>query len=135
MRNVKSPSGGEVVCLVERLGGQKPGLRRADGAVTAETVAITCPDEDAITIPAGVGLILEASVTDDGLPSGSLTTTWSKQSGPGTVTFGSANADTTTAQFDAVGTYVLECEGGRRDLSIRVDRAGPAREGADGAPR
>ena len=33
--------------------------------------------------------------------------TWSKVSGPGTVTFGNANAVDTTATFSAAGTYVL----------------------------
>ncbi len=52
---------------------------------------------------------LDGSVSDDGLPipPGSLVTTWSKISGPGTVTFGNANAQDTSAQFSAAGTYVL----------------------------
>jgi len=36
-----------------------------------------------------------------------LTTTWSKVSGPGTVTFGNANAVNTTATFTVPGTYTL----------------------------
>ncbi|HXM51466.1 MAG TPA: PKD domain-containing protein [Pyrinomonadaceae bacterium] len=51
---------------------------------------------------------LNGSATDDGLPAGStLTVTWSKISGPGTVTFGNANSAVTTAQFSAAGSYVL----------------------------
>jgi hypothetical protein len=50
---------------------------------------------------------LDGTVTDDGLPSGTLMTTWSKQSGDGTVTFGDASAVDTTATFSEVGTYVL----------------------------
>ena len=33
--------------------------------------------------------------------------TWSKVSGPGTATFGNANAVDTTATFTVAGTYVL----------------------------
>ncbi|MGH7599012.1 MAG: InlB B-repeat-containing protein, partial [bacterium] len=50
---------------------------------------------------------LQGQATDDGDPNGSLTTTWSLVSGPGTVTFGNANAFTTTASFSAGGTYFL----------------------------
>jgi uncharacterized protein YjiK len=64
------------------------------------------PDQT-ITLPAGA--TLDGTVTDDGLPNppGSVTTTWTKQSGPGTVTFGNANAVDTTATFSQAGTYVL----------------------------
>src|SRR5439155_19218917 len=41
------------------------------------------------------------------LPNGTLTTTWSKNSGPGTVTFGNVALLSTTASFSAAGTYVL----------------------------
>ncbi len=52
---------------------------------------------------------LTATVTDDGLPNppGSLTTTWSKISGPGDVTFGNVSAANTTAAFSESGVYVL----------------------------
>lgn len=51
---------------------------------------------------------LNGTATDDGLPAGStLVITWSKVSGPGSVTFGNANSAVTTAQFSAVGDYVL----------------------------
>ena len=40
-------------------------------------------------------------------PPGSLTSTWSRVSGPGTVTFANASAADTTATFSAPGTYVL----------------------------
>jgi hypothetical protein len=54
---------------------------------------------------------LDGLVTDDGLPSGSLTTTWSVEPGaPGTVTFGDVNAVDTTAGFSAAGVYELRLE-------------------------
>jgi hypothetical protein len=65
------------------------------------------PDQ-MITLPNAA--ILNGTVTDDGLPGspGALTTTWSKVSGPGTVTFGDANAADTTATFSEAGPYLLQ---------------------------
>ena len=50
---------------------------------------------------------LSATVTDDGLPSNRVTVTWSKGSGPGTVTFGNSTSLVTTASFSTAGTYAL----------------------------
>jgi len=52
---------------------------------------------------------LSGTASDDGLPNppGTLVTTWSQFSGPGTVTFGDASSLSTTASFSASGTYVL----------------------------
>ena len=65
------------------------------------------PDQE-ITLPASANL--DGTVSDDGLPTppGALTTTWSKASGPGTVTFGNANAADTTASFSEAGPYLLQ---------------------------
>ena len=70
------------------------------------TVTITSPSAPNVNVPAGTGLLLEATATDDGRPA-ALTLTWSKVSGPGTVTLGSASAAQTTATFSSAGTYVL----------------------------
>jgi hypothetical protein len=61
-----------------------------------------------ITLPAAANL--NGTVTDDGLPNppGAVTVTWSKTSGPGTVTFANPAAKVTTATFSAAGTYVLK---------------------------
>lgn len=59
----------------------------------------------AITLPASATLV--ATITDDGLPGPDTTTTWTRTSGPGTVTFADATAAATTATFSAPGTYVL----------------------------
>jgi hypothetical protein len=48
---------------------------------------------------------LDGTVTDDEVTT--VTTTWTKQSGPGTVTFGNPSLVDTTASFSAAGTYVL----------------------------
>ena len=68
-----------------------------------------------IALGAGVGVLvlfvftvwLILAVSDDGLPGGAGTVVWSKVSGPGGVTFGDPSQLTTTAIFDAAGTYVL----------------------------
>ncbi len=65
------------------------------------------PDQT-ITLPDGA--VLDGTVTDDGLPDppGTVRTTWSQVSGPGTATFADANAVDTTASFSEVGAYVLQ---------------------------
>jgi len=64
------------------------------------------PDQT-ITLPATA--TLAGVVTDDGLPTppGLVTSTWSKISGPGTVTFANPQATNTTATFATFGVYVL----------------------------
>ena len=72
---------------------------------------------------------LNGSITDDGLPAGaSLNTTWSETSGPGPVSFsnpsatfpdvaGQVNSVTTSAAFNAPGTYILTLTGTDSQLS------------------
>jgi hypothetical protein len=57
----------------------------------------------------GTTVRLDGSAADDGLPDppATLVTTWSNDSGPGTVAFGDSGALSTTATFSVVGTYVL----------------------------
>lgn len=65
---------------------------------------------------------LDATVTDDGLPEGqTVTTAWSKSSGPGTVAFADANAVDTTATFSAEGVYVLTLTANDTEFT-RVDQ-------------
>jgi hypothetical protein len=95
-------------------------LTANDGALTTtDSVQITvlpvpnsAPLVDAgpnqtITLPASA--TLSGSVSDDGKPNppGAVTVTWTKGSGPGTVSFANANAVSTTATFSLVGTYIL----------------------------
>ncbi|MGE3314457.1 MAG: DUF1559 domain-containing protein [Planctomycetaceae bacterium] len=63
--------------------------------------------DQAVLFPNGVSL--DGTVSDDNLPNppAAVTTTWSKVSGPGTVTFASPSSVDTTATFSAPGTYVL----------------------------
>src|SRR5439155_12560233 len=72
-----------------------------------------------ITLPAAANL--SRTATDDGLPSGTLQTTWSKFSGPGTVTFANANALSTLATFSTTGTYVLRLTATDTALSSSSD--------------
>jgi hypothetical protein len=61
---------------------------------------------------------LDGTVSDDGKPTGgTLTQTWSRNSGPGTVTFANANAVDTTATFSALGTYELRLSAGDGELT------------------
>src|SRR5712691_5984112 len=72
------------------------------------------------SLPSGVEL--QGSVTDDGLPvGGTLTSTWSKFSGPGTVTFANASSRSTSATFDQAGSYVLRLTASDSQLSASAD--------------
>jgi hypothetical protein len=54
-------------------------------------------------------VMLDATVSDDGLPDGStVTMAWSVQSGPAGATFDDATAEDPTVTFVSAGTYVLE---------------------------
>src|SRR5439155_695375 len=67
---------------------------------------VNAGEDRSITLPNTANL--NGSVTDDGLPEGStLTITWSKVSGPGTVTFSNPNSTVTTASFSTGGEYIL----------------------------
>jgi hypothetical protein len=55
---------------------------------------------------------LTGTANDDGFPNppGTMTYQWSKENGPGNVSFGNPTALTTTASFSETGTYVLRLE-------------------------
>ena len=85
------------------------GLNQSPVVEAGENISITLPND----------ATLDGTVTDDGLPNppGSVTVTWTKQSGPGTVTFGNANAVDTTADFSSSGMYVLRLTANDGSLS------------------
>ena len=77
------------------------------------------PDQ-VITLPAIANL--SGTASDDGLPAPpSLTITWTKVSGPGTVTFGTPNALATTASFGLAGAYVLRLSANDGELTSSDD--------------
>ncbi len=91
----------------------------------------------AIMVPSVANL--SGTASDDGLPTppGAMTYTWSKASGPGTVTFGNANALSTTASFSGPGTYMLQLLASDSQLNstdtvtITVNRAPTVDAGMD----
>jgi hypothetical protein len=78
------------------------------------------PDQ---TIQLPMSASLNGTVTDDGLPNppSAITRTWTKFSGPGTVTFGNASAEDTTASFSQAGTYVLRLSASDGSLQAADD--------------
>jgi len=82
--------------------------------------SVSAGPDRTITLPATASL--DGTVTNDGLPVGAaVTSTWSKVSGPGTVTFGNTAAVDTTAAFSVAGTYVLRLSGSDSLLSASDD--------------
>jgi RHS repeat-associated protein len=111
---------------VLRLNGSDSQLTASDDvqvtvtAINRAPVVNAGPDQ-AINLPA-LTVSLSGTATDDGLPAGStLTTTWSKVSGPGTVSFADAAQLATTVTFDTPGTYVLRLTATDSDLTVSDD--------------
>jgi len=77
--------------------------------------------DQTITLPAAASL--SGTVTDDGLPNppATVTTIWTKVSGPGTVTFANPSAKATTATFSAAGAYTLRLTASDSALSAFDD--------------
>jgi fibronectin type 3 domain-containing protein len=71
---------------------------------TNKAPVVNAGPDQAITLPAKA--TLAATATDDGLPSGVLTYSWTVVSGTG-VTLSTPTASTTQASFSAAGTYTL----------------------------
>ncbi|HJQ24187.1 MAG TPA: PKD domain-containing protein, partial [Blastocatellia bacterium] len=108
-------------------------LNASDSALTASadvTVTVTAINQapvvsagadQAINLPTNQ-VTLNGTASDDGLPAGgTLTTTWTKVSGPGAITFANAAQLATTASFDVPGTYVLRLTASDSDLSSSDD--------------
>jgi YD repeat-containing protein len=86
--------------------------------------------EGATMAPAGIvqvasttaSVTLNGTVSDDGLPvGGTLTSLWTKVSGPGTVTFTSPATPVTTASFSQPGVYVLRLSATDSELTSTSD--------------
>jgi len=69
----------------------------------------------------GTPLNLNGTVNDDGLPNGTLTNTWSKIAGPGSVAFGNASSLSSSVSFSAAGNYTLRLTATDGQLSSNDD--------------
>ena len=112
------------------------------GGPVNQAPAVSAGPDLAVALPAPASL--DGTASDDGLPSpGALSVTWSKVSGPGSVSFGNASAIDTTATFSAAGTYVLRLTAGDGALSssddvvvtVKPEVAGPTQGPFGGAVR
>src|SRR5207249_2522919 len=90
-----------------------------NGATANTAPVVNAGATQTIKLPASANL--SGTASDDGLPNGTLQTTWSKVSGPGTLTFGNASALNTTATFSTSGTYVLRLTANDTALSSTSD--------------
>lgn len=110
-------------------------LEATDGDLTSsDTVQITVnpepPQNTAPVVDAGSNWYIDypnsqtlndASVSDDGLPNGTLSILWTKVSGPGTVTFSDPTVVNPTVSFSDVGDYVLRLTADDGQLSTSDD--------------
>lgn len=92
----------------------------------APAIAINSPAGNPASIAVGSALMISATATAIPAQAGSLTTQWSKLSGPGVVTFGTPAQASTTASFSAAGDYALRLTANdgllssTKDLTVRV---------------
>jgi peptidoglycan/xylan/chitin deacetylase (PgdA/CDA1 family) len=102
------------------------------GVVANQAPVVNAGPDKSITLPES-SVIIDATVTDDGLPlvPGKVAVTWSKASGPGSVSFVNAFAIDTGVSFSVSGTYVLQLVANDGALSsadtmtVVVNPAGP----------
>jgi RHS repeat-associated protein len=97
----------------------------ADVTVTVNPAPINQPP----VVSAGPGgtvavpgiFALHGSATDDGLPSGTLTTQWIQVTGPSTAVFADASQPLTSVALDSPGTYVFRLTASDGQLSASSD--------------
>jgi hypothetical protein len=70
-----------------------------------------------LVVPFGETALLDAFVTDDGDPPGTLAASWTRSGGPGAVSFADPQATSTTASFEAPGPYALRIDASDGQLS------------------
>jgi RHS repeat-associated protein len=79
----------------------------SSGSGSSGTLSVSVDAPNTIILPNM--LQLGGSASDSSLPQGdSITTTWSKVSGPGAVTFANPQQISTTASFSEPGSYILQ---------------------------
>jgi hypothetical protein len=89
------------------------------GSSANQPPVVSAGPDQTITLPNSA--FLDGTVTDDGRPNPTPTTTWSRVSGPGTVTFADPSAVDTQASFSTAGTYVLRLTAFDGELSAADD--------------
>lgn len=117
---IVNPTAQQPTVLLPGAGGYEFRLTVSDGSLASSDevkVYVSNPnDPPKVSISAQATTPLTASptligtVVDDGLPNppGALTLSWSKLVGPGTASFGSPSAATTTVAFSKKGVYTLQ---------------------------
>jgi hypothetical protein len=111
----------KVVFLASSGSSAKGALFSFDAIVTNQAPQVDAGLPQAL--PPGSSASLDGTVSDDGRPApGTLATTWTQVSGPGTATFADRFAVDTTATFSASGNYVLRltANDGQRSTSDDV---------------
>jgi hypothetical protein len=101
-----------------------------DGCQPNAAPTVSAGSGQTITLPNTASLT--GSASDDGLPNppAALTYTWSKLSGPGTVTFSATGSLSTIASFSQSGSYILQLAASDSDrtgtgaVTITVNAAG-----------
>ncbi|HET9306133.1 MAG TPA: PKD domain-containing protein, partial [Candidatus Sulfotelmatobacter sp.] len=73
-----------------------------------------------ISLPTN-SLTLQGTVTDDGLPSNTLTINWSQVAGPAAVTFNTPNQASSLVTFPVAGTYRLRLSANDTQLTSTAD--------------
>jgi len=79
------------------------------GPAMNEAPIVEAGNNQTISFPVTTA-VLDATVSDDGLPTDTLVIAWSQISGPAVVLFDDSTSVDTTATFDTIGEYVLQLE-------------------------
>ncbi len=88
------------------IGGRTFTVTQSGGGVTNAAPVVNAGADQTVTVVNGA--VLSGTVSDDNLPAPpSVTSTWSKVSGPGSVSFANVNNPSTTATFSIAGIYTL----------------------------
>jgi hypothetical protein len=103
----EAPPGTYLLFVVNGAGVPSVGRIVTVQAATNQAPTVSAGPDRTITLPNTA--LLSGTASDDGLPNppAAMTHAWSVVSGPGTVTFGTPSAPSTTASFSASGSYVL----------------------------
>ncbi len=94
-------------------------IGNTSSSTTNKAPVVSAGSNATVTLDGSVSL--NGTVTDDGVPNSTCSVSWSKVSGPGTVTFAKSTATDTTAKFSAAGTYVLRLKASDGQLTSSDD--------------